>query len=512
MRFLRKHYLIILILIVALFLRLYNVGSTMTFLEDEGRDLLIMHRMIDQSRPVMLGPQTSTGNMYLGPLYYYLVTPALILSGMDPLGPVIFIALLGVLKVYLLYRFTFSWFGQRSAVITALLYAVSPLPVVFARNSWNPNLAPLFALLITWVVVNLIEKKAYGFKNFFLLGIFFGALIQMHYMTLLFLVGVGLTLLIYLRKSLPALLKGAFIALLGLAMSLAPFIVFELRNDFVNTRAITRFVEAKEEHNIRYSLPLQLWSDKVGTSATRLFASLFGRDSLTPDPARLIITYTITILIISSFYSALSNRNQATRAYKIIFCLFIIPLLFIGIYQENVHLHYLGFFFPLIYLLVGTSLRCQAHVRWLSGSVVLLLLLYSTPQLISYLGSNNTNQVQRAKEVAQYIVKSAGDSPYNVVSAYGTHTTPFLYFTNISGHPPTTTPVKTLFLICQGEPCTADDVSTPFIFLTGPAHPTIEAYLGHPLIHYFEGERELLSNDHISNGAWVARINVKIDP
>lgn len=77
MSWLRKHYLIILVLLAALFFRLYNIGSTVTFLEDEGRDLLIMHRMIDQGRPVLLGPQTSTGNMYLGPLYYYLVTPAL---------------------------------------------------------------------------------------------------------------------------------------------------------------------------------------------------------------------------------------------------------------------------------------------------------------------------------------------------------------------------------------------------------------------------------------------------
>ena len=157
-------------------------------------------------------------------------------------------------------------------------------------------------------------------------------------------------------------------------------------------------------------------------------------------------------------------------------------------------------------------MRHSSKAQWLSGSIALLLLFYQAPQLISYLGSNNTNQVIRAREVAEYIVKEAGGKPYNMVSAYGTHTTPFLYFVGISDNPPTTTPSAQLFLVCQGVPCKDEDVSTPFIFLTGPAHPTIEAYLGHPLIHYFEGERYLLSNDHVSNGAWVAKINVKIDP
>lgn len=512
MNFFRKNYLIIIVLALALFLRLYNLSSTVTFLEDEGRDLLIMHRMIDQGRPVLLGPQTSTGNMYLGPLYYYLVTPSLFLAKMNPLGPVIFIALTGVLTVWLLYRFGKDWFGKWVGLATALMYAILPLPVSFTRNSWNPNLAPLFALLIIWSLVQIIEKKSASFKNFLLLGIFAGALIQMHYMALLFLVGVGASLVIYLRKSIPTLLKGIATIILGFALSLLPFIIFEIRNDFVNTRAITRFVEAKEEHNIRYSLPLSLWSNKVTMTTTRLMASLFGRDSLTPDPRRTMVSIVIALVILGGLFSHYKRSDESSQIYRLIFILFIIPLTLTGIYQENIHLHYLGFFFPLIYLLVAASLVRKNTIRITSTILTIACMIYAMPQLFSYLRSNDTNQVIRAREVAQYIVASANGQPYNMVSATGNPTAPYLYFANISDNPPTTSLVKDLYLICQGQPCQVGDVNTPFIFITGPAHPTIEAYLGHPLIYHYEGSREMVSNDHVSHGAWVAKINVRIDP
>ncbi len=512
MSFLRKHYLLIFILILALCLRFYNLGATMTFLEDEGRDLLIMYRMIDQHRPVLIGPQTSTGNMYLGPLYYYLTTPALLLAQLNPLGPVIFIALTGVLTVWLLYVVGTKWFGKFAGIIAALLYAVLPLPVSFTRNSWNPNLAPIFAVLMLWFLVKIAHYKSYSLKNFLLLGICAGALVQMHYMTLLFLVGVGVTLIIYLRSSLTILLRGVLVALFGFLLSLLPFIVFEMRNDFVNTRAITRFVEAKEEHNIRYSLPLQLWTDKVTNTTTRLFSAEFGRDALTPDPARVPVTLiTVGVMILGVCY-ALRKKKATGKIFLCLFLPFIIPLALTGIYQENIHLHYLGFFFPLTYLLVGGAFAGSRLGNRILAILIMGSLLYATPQLFSYLRSSGTNQVIRAQEVATYIREAAGGAPYNMVSASGTHTTPFLYFAAISDHPPTNDPAPTVFLICQGDFCTDADIHTPFIFFGGPAHPTISNYLGHPLLYYYEGERELLSNEHVSHGVWVAKISVKIKP
>ena len=71
-------------------------------------------------------------------------------------------------------------------------------------------------------------------------------------------------------------------------------------------------------------------------------------------------------------------------------------------------------------------------------------------------------------------------------------------------------PSSVITRICQGKPCDDNDFNTPFIFISGPAHPSIGQYLGHPLEYYNEDERVVVSNEHVSNGAWVAEINVKI--
>src|SRR3989339_2072428 len=139
----RLTWILFIILSLATVSRFYRLPATLTFLEDEGRDLLVVHKMLDTFRPVLLGPQTSTGNMYLGPLYYYLITPALFLSRMNPLGPAVFIGLTGAFTVYLLYLFGTKWFGKLSGMVAAIMYGLLPLPVTFTRNSWNPNLAPL---------------------------------------------------------------------------------------------------------------------------------------------------------------------------------------------------------------------------------------------------------------------------------------------------------------------------------------------------------------------------------
>src|SRR3990170_4498841 len=84
------------ILIVGAYFRLYRIDEYMTFLGDEGRDALVVRRLLVNADPILVGPGTSIGNMYLGPLYYYMMAPALLLANFSPVGPAAMVALLGV--------------------------------------------------------------------------------------------------------------------------------------------------------------------------------------------------------------------------------------------------------------------------------------------------------------------------------------------------------------------------------------------------------------------------------
>lgn len=505
MSYLKRHWLIILILLFAILTRFYRLPATVTFLEDEGRDVLIAHRMIDTFRPVLLGPQTSIGNMYLGPLYYYLITPWLFIFHNNPIGPLIFVALTGVLTVYLLYRFGSKWFSPRVGYLAALLYATLPLPVQFTRNSWNPNLAPLISLLLVWVTLKLsTHPRKYFFRYMAILGVLVGVLVQLHYMALIYIFAVGILNIYLWRKNLKRFIKGLIISLFGFCIVMSPFIVFEIRNDFVNTKAITSFIKADREPNIRYSLPFSLWEGKVISTTTHLMGSQFGSSSQRPDEGmNPIITGIVCLLLIFGLFK--------NRRYRLISFLFFIPLLLLGIYQENIHLHYIGFFFPLTYLLIASLVDRGKILSILAITFIIFSLIYSLPSTYSYLRSGPTNQVIRAQEVANYLVEKADGQQYNLVSSPQTSTTPYLYFAAISSNPPSNELEPILFLVCQDKPCTDDEIYSPLTYITGPAHPTLVNYLGHPLFNYFDKPRNIESMEHVSHGIWVAIINVKLD-
>src|SRR4030065_1847158 len=78
-----------LILLIGAFFRLYRIGEYMTFLGDEGRDAIIVRRLLVNFDPILIGPRTSIGDMYLGPLYYYMMAPFLLLANFSPVGPAI---------------------------------------------------------------------------------------------------------------------------------------------------------------------------------------------------------------------------------------------------------------------------------------------------------------------------------------------------------------------------------------------------------------------------------------
>lgn len=500
MKLTRTFFFLSILLGLALFLRLYRLPATLTFLEDEGRDLLMVKRMLDTGRPVLLGPQTSTGNMYLGPLYYYFITPALVLGGMSPVGPAVLIGLSGVLTVYLLYRFGCYWFGESAGRLAALLYAVMPLPVYFTRNSWNPNLVPIIALLLLWYTTRLLQTKV-QLRHYFYLGLLFGVMVQLHYMALVFLAALGLIILINKLKVWPELIKGLGLGILGFGLALSPFLLFELRNDFVNTQALIKFATGGEGEAIRYSLPLWLIGDKLSLVLTKLFGSLFGHAGSSSDPfAPWLALFGSGLILLGALVK--------NRTYRQFFLVFLISLASLLVWQENIHLHYLGFFFPLTYLLMGAITRFP-KLKYFGFAFIALALIYSLPTTYNYLHSGETKQAERAADVANYIANEAGDKPYNVVSTQGFFTAPFQYYLSLEANPPTNDLADTIFVICEGQECTKEEETTVLLFLTGPSHPSLDAYLGHPQLNSFEGKRTMVSNEHVSHGLWVAKLQVE---
>lgn len=175
-------WLLVIILVIAAFFRFYQIRDYIVFLGDEGRDAIVV-RDILQGNLTLLGPTASVGGFYLGPIYYYMMAPFLLLSNFDPVGPAYLIALLGVATVFLVYLFGKRFFHQTVGLSAAWLYAIAPLTVRYSRASWNPNPLPFFSLLgIYWLNLGVkLKRKLY----LFLAGVCLGVVWQLHYLALI---------------------------------------------------------------------------------------------------------------------------------------------------------------------------------------------------------------------------------------------------------------------------------------------------------------------------------------
>ena len=235
--------LLVFVILLGAFLRLYRIADYITFLGDEGRDVLVVKRIIVDHKFTLLGPTASVGGFFLGPIYYYFMIPFLWLFKLDPVGPAVMVAIFGLATVFLVYKVGKDFFGPKVGLLAAFFYTISPVVIYYSRTSWNPNLMPFFSLLIVWLVWKTVAEK----KPIFLpiIGFLFGILIQLHYLATFLMVVVGVFLWFHSRRWIH--FKYYLGAISGFILGWLPFILFELRHSFPNFRTLYRFILFGEE-------------------------------------------------------------------------------------------------------------------------------------------------------------------------------------------------------------------------------------------------------------------------
>ncbi|MDO8451500.1 MAG: glycosyltransferase family 39 protein [bacterium] len=451
--FLRIHIPIDLLVIagVSAYLRLYKISEYLTFLGDEGRDALVVKRMIVDHDLTLLGPTASVGGFFLGPIYYYFMLPFLWLSRLDPTGPAVMVALFGVATVILLYFVGSEFFGKTVGRIGSSLYALSPIVIAYSRSSWNPNVVPFFALVLIYLLLRSAKKPEKW--EYIAIGITLGIGLQLHYLFLFLfgVTGVWLLLMGQYRKNLPhyALVLGGFLA------GYSPFIAFEILHRFPNTQTIFRFLlEGKET-----GLVAGRFSVIVSDVVFRIFGRLVLR---VPQPeiwnnlpatqlslwigATKILIYTSFISLIPGIIAYIRSRGknkeieETSRPYVLMAIWFLVVVVLFGFYKRGIYDYYFGILFPLPFLLTGIVF---SHLFRSKLGAVFGVCLWGGLLYLNWLGRPflyaPNNQLGQAKRIAEAAFRLTGGKPYNfalVTNFNSDHA--YRYFLEIWGHPPVT--------------------------------------------------------------------------
>jgi hypothetical protein len=452
--------LVLFILGIAAFTRLWNISGSLEFLGDQGRDALLVQRIFADFDPVFIGPVTSVGNMYLGPLYYYFMLPFLMLSYPSPVGPAYAVAILGIITTGLIVVLGKKLVGLPASILAAALFAIHGVVIQYSRFSWNPNPAPFAALLMVYWTYMAWTKNV---RYWILVAVAFSILIQLHYITLLAAAGAGVIFLIQLGESyfkkpllkrstqtssitnkemyIPntmSLLKMIPIGILLVLVTLTPLFLFDLKNGGLNQNAFTNLVIKEDAfkdsrqpilENITQSL-----AETQGRSIHMLGELNFGFN-------RTFNTILIGVFFLTAALLLLTPKNKYKAGHIVLLSFLLTGILGTAFYRGSLFNHYISYLFPVI--LMSWAVVLHQWIRWNAIAIIPVAIwigaftYYNVQSWDFETKSWSIYDIERTAESITTHIEP--DTPYTIVLLTGTgdlHGMNYRYYLTTKGYAP----------------------------------------------------------------------------
>lgn len=400
---------------------------------DQEYEALIIENILTGRHFPLIGVNAGDTGLYLGPFFIYLAAiPYAIFSG-NPVGGAITASLMGVFTSYLVYLVGKKMFNQKVGLFAALFYSGSFLISFYERKFWNPTPVPFFSLLLGFILYQLANSKI---KYLPWLALIFGLAIQCHLSMLIFLPLIGYIL--WIRRHL--ITRKIFtISIIIFLLLQTPIIIFDLRHNFINSKAVINLVLNKQQENSSYSTLHE---------RTSLFLSTLGRifwTPFTPDlflesgqcrelnqyrknayPEGIILTFAGLGIFFWWFMNKRSKHREFIKwksdvrwSARIIFILFFVTLLFIIFYNRQIFEYYFLFLFPWLAVVLGWSANFiwnKEHGKLVMAPIIILFiglnLLTLFTAKFSYSFEEKSAAINFAKQVIgkrEYSLEALGE-------------------------------------------------------------------------------------------------------
>lgn len=367
--------------LVAIFLKLpFTSQGLFAFTYDQGRDFLKVSQIIYEGKITLIGPTTGLPGVFYGPWWYYFLSPLLYLSGGNPQKVAIFFGFLGVatvIGVYFLIRYLTD--NSFLSICFGIIAAMSVSWMLGPTSIWSPSLVPLLMIFFIFTVNKILKspKPIY----YFMLGIvtlliadssaFFGS-------ALIF--SMVISGMIFRGNFLR---KESIFTIAGAMLVLSPRILFDVRHNFLITKAIGAYLIAPKIYGE------QLSSIPRFIQRLDLFLGFF---SWSIARGNKIIALFIIILSIICVFILFKNKKSFSKLKDdqlLIFLSLLVIFLFIGfsLFRDRVWDHYL-IGLPVILIVILAKIINNAYLvknlkYLLNVFIVLLVIINFNKQLIS---------------------------------------------------------------------------------------------------------------------------------
>jgi len=238
------------------------------FWYDQGRDALVIWRLLNEGKFFLIGPVTGIEGIFLGPFYYYLIAPFYWLGRGNPVLVIAALNWLAGGSLLLLYLVGKELFSRQVGLLAVLIYGFCFSVVTFSRWLANPQPLTLFGLLILFFLLKIYQGQE---KFWPLIGLLVGLSLQIEAAGAIFFLPAILVFIIWRRK----VIKSWRLILFGLLFFLTTLlsqIIFNFRHGGILFTAFKKFLLAESAFHLP---PWQVLSSRLSTYYDVFFGGLF---------------------------------------------------------------------------------------------------------------------------------------------------------------------------------------------------------------------------------------------
>lgn len=254
--------ILVAILAIGFFFRTFDIIGRFDFAHDGDLYSWIFKDIVVNHHLRLIGQLTTAPGIFIGPAYYYLIIPFMLLTKMDPMGAIIPITIIGILTVFS-YFFVFSkLFNKAVGLIAGFLYATLLSNVQFDKRVVPSTPTNIWVIWYFYTIV-MIARGNYSVLP--ILGILIGLIWHIHIALIPALIAIPVAMLV--SKKMPTLKQTAIFFAVAFVSSL-PLIIFEARHNFQQTFAlIHNFTTPQETIKgwYKFELVYQMMSKNIST-------------------------------------------------------------------------------------------------------------------------------------------------------------------------------------------------------------------------------------------------------
>ena len=242
LKFVKKNYLFLIILIAGIFFRIYKPLSWMPYGHDQDLAGWIIKDIVFDKHLRLIGQETTSKGIFIGPLFYYLQIPFYFLTNWQPSGAVLLVTIISAFGIFSYFYCFKEMFSNRVGIFASLIYAISYL-IVFTDRETVPTMPVM--IWSVWFLFSLWQLYKGRQKSYLFLGLLLGLVWHFNLASIIL---IPLILLAQFFSRTKINFKYVLLAVGIFGILMSPFFIFEVRHGYQQTKAIASSLSTPKDY------------------------------------------------------------------------------------------------------------------------------------------------------------------------------------------------------------------------------------------------------------------------